>query len=368
MAGSFLAPLRRVFSRQAQPWKPIELRGDDGSVDVFSFGDDEGVLDRRSIWSELQVSRAQAGNWYEPPISFVGLGETFAMSPHHQSAIILKKQMLESLFIETPYLSLDDFGAWAQDFMIFGNGWLMESHAMSGRFLRAERLPAAWTRVGAVPGEAWYMAPGVMAAEYPRLLAGESFLLKQPAPLQEIYGVPGYLGALQSGLLNEAATIFRRRYYKNGSHAGYIMYVSSTVAQTDADAMRQAMRESKGRGNFRNMFVHAPNGAKDGVQIIPLSEAAAKDEFLSIKEITRDDVMAAHRVPPQLLGAVPKNGAVFGSISEAIWMMWVMEIQPIARKMLAVNQWAGAEVIRFGDADKVFAQFSAAVAAGAGKV
>lgn len=36
---------------------------------------------------------------------------------------------------------------------------------------------------------------------------------------------------------------------------------------------------------------------KDGIQIIPLSEVAAKDEFLNIKNVSRDDMMAAHRVP-----------------------------------------------------------------------
>lgn len=52
--------------------------------------------------------------------------------------------------------------------------------------------------------------------------------------------------------------------------------------------------------NFRNLFMYSPNGKKDGLQIIPLSEVAAKDEFLNIKNVSRDDMMAAHRVPPQI--------------------------------------------------------------------
>ncbi|MNU08756.1 Phage portal protein [compost metagenome] len=34
---------------------------------------------------------------------------------------------------------------------------------------------------------------------------------------QEIYGLPEWLPALQSALLNESATLFRRKYYQNGS-------------------------------------------------------------------------------------------------------------------------------------------------------
>ncbi|GKJ20610.1 hypothetical protein NUBL13794_17140 [Klebsiella pneumoniae] len=43
--------------------------------------------------------------------------------------------------------------------------------------------------------------------------------------------------------------------------------------------------------------MYSPYGKEDGIQIIPLSEVAAKDEFLNIKNMSRDDMMAAHRVP-----------------------------------------------------------------------
>ena len=37
---------------------------------------------------------------------------------------------------------------------------------------------------------------------------------------------------------------------------------------------------------------------KDSVNLIPISEIAAKDDFQAIKGQTRDDQLAAHRVPP----------------------------------------------------------------------
>lgn len=45
------------------------------------------------------------------------------------------------------------------------------------------------------------------------------------------------------------------------------------------------MKDSKGPGNFRNLLIHVPNGKKDSVQVIP----AAKDEFLNINNVSRDD-------------------------------------------------------------------------------
>lgn len=56
------------------------------------------------------------------------------------------------------------------------------------------------------------------------------------------------------------------------------------------------MKSAKGPGNFRNLFMYSPNGKKDGIQIIQLSEVAAKDEFLNIKNVSRDEMIAAHRV------------------------------------------------------------------------
>ena len=53
--------------------------------------------------------------------------------------------------------------------------------------------------------------------------------------------------------------------------------------------------------------MYSPNGKRTVLQIIPLSEVAAKDEFLNIKNVSRDDMMAAHRVPPQMMGIMPSN-------------------------------------------------------------
>ncbi|CAJ2875604.1 portal protein [Burkholderia pseudomallei] len=41
--------------------------------------------------------------------------------------------------------------------------------------------------------------------------------------------------------------------------------------------MRDALKNAKGPGNFRNVFMYAPGGKKDGIQLIPVSEVAAKD-------------------------------------------------------------------------------------------
>ncbi|VFT33219.1 presumed portal vertex protein [Pseudomonas aeruginosa] len=133
---------------------------------------------------------------------------------------------------------------------------------------------------------------------------------------QEVYGLPEWLPALQSALLNESATLFRRKYYQNGSHAGFILYMTDAAQNEDfVTDQRNALKNSKGPGNFRNLFMYAPNGKKDGLQLIPISEVAAKDDFGAIKNISRDDQLAMLRIPPQLMGVVPQNAG--GSVRSA---------------------------------------------------
>jgi len=74
---------------------------------------------------------------------------------------------------------------------------------------------------------------------------------------------------------------------------------------------------------------------------------AAKDEFLSIKNVSRDDVLAAHRIPPQLLGIIPSNAGGFGDVAKATLVFCRNEIQPLQERLRALNDWIGEEVIRF---------------------
>lgn len=166
--------------------------------------------------------------------------------------------------------------------------------------------------------------------------------MQQPSAIRLECGVHG------ADTLNESATLFRGKYYNNRSHAGFIMYMTDTAKnETDVAALRAALKSAKGPGNFRNLFMYAPGGKKDGIQLNPVSEVAAKDEFGSIKSISRDDMLAALRIPPQLMGIVPQSAGGFGSIKEAAQIWAMNELEPIQARLQQVNDWLGEEVIRF---------------------
>lgn len=95
------------------------------------------------------------------------------------------------------------------------------------------------------------------------------------------------------------------------------------------DGIRNELRESRGPGNFRNLFLHSSGGSKDGLKLIPVSEVAAKDEFTGIKSVTREDMLASLQAPPQLLGIVPQKSGGFGSTREAAAVWTAMELSPL---------------------------------------
>lgn len=315
---------------------------------IYTFGEPESVLDRREIFDLFQVTHNN--RWYEPPVSMAGIGRAYRMAPHHQSAILLKRNLLVSSFVASRWLTKADFARWALDWLIFGNAYLENVPNFAGRPAALRPSPAAFTRVGVKPGQFWFVRSDLYYGDEFEFEVGKVHHMAEPDPMQEIYGMPEYLSALQSGLLNESATIFRRRYYLNGSHAGFILYVSEEgLTQDDSQAIRNALKQSKGPGNFRNLYVHIPKGKKDGIQLMPVGEMKAADEFLNIKDITAQDMLAAHRTPPQLLGIVPKNAGGFGNVIDAARTFYELEIMPIMSRMMEVNDWLGLQAVVFED-------------------
>jgi PBSX family phage portal protein len=314
-------------------------------AEVFSFGDPIPVLDHSDLLNSFECWLN--GRWYEPPVSFSGLAKSFNASVHHSSAIYFKANILASTFIPHKKLPRDAFKRFALDFLIFGNAYLEKRTSRSGQLLQLMPALAKFVRRGAELDQYYFI--GDWKEEY-AFQPGAVFHLMDPDMNQEIYGVPQYISALQSAWLNEAATLFRRKYYRNGSHAGFVFYMTDAAQnQHDVDGIREAMRNSKGPGNFRNLFMYAPGGKKDGIQIIPVSDVAAKDEFFNIKGVTRDDVLAAHRVPPQLMGIMPNNTGGFGAIEPAARVFARNELVPLQAQFMALNDWLGEAVIQFND-------------------
>lgn len=325
-------------AQDAQQLAPAPVR-----AEAFTFGEPKSLLDGRELLDYLECYAN--GRWYEPPASMDGLARSSKACVYMQSGLIFKRNALARTFKPHKLLSRQAFEQIVMDL-----GW-------SGNLYLEKRDNMLRQAIGLRPCLAKYMRRGVDLDTYYQVrgwrdeheFKTRSVCHVRVADIhQEIYGMPEWLPALQSVLLNENATLFRRKYFENGSHAGFILYMTDPAFdETYVKDLRTAMKNSKGPGNFRNLFMYAPNGKKDGIQLIPISEVAAKDDFGAIKNISRDDQLAMLRIPPQLMGVVPQNAGGFGSVREAAEVWAVNELEPDQARLLQINEWIGEEVVRF---------------------
>ncbi len=150
------------------------------------------------------------------------------------------------------------------DYLGFANGYLEKRMSVTGQLMKLETSPAKYTRRGVEDDVYWYVSSFTHPHEF---APGSVFHLLEPDINQELYWMPEYLSALNSAWLNESATLFRRKYYQNGAHAGYIMYVTDAAqSSTDVESLRSAMRDSKGLGNFKNLFSMRPTENRTGLR------------------------------------------------------------------------------------------------------
>lgn len=57
--------------------------------------------------------------------------------------------------------------------------------------------------------------------------------------------------------------------------------------------------------------------------------------------------MAAHRVPPQMMGIMPNNVGGFGDVEKASKFFVRNELIPLQKRFMEINKWIDIELIKF---------------------
>lgn len=94
-----------------------------------------------------------------------------------------------------------------------------------------------------------------------------------------------------------------------------------------------------------------PLAGREGVRP-KLSRGPIRKGGLLLAEIWGDCLspgLAAHRIPPQLLGIVPSNTGGVGAVLPAAQVFARNEIKPLQDRFREINEWIGDEVVRFTD-------------------
>lgn len=58
-------------------------------------------------------------------------------------------------------------------------------------------------------------------------------------------------------------------------------------------------------------------------------------------------MMAAHRVPPQMMGIMPSNVGGFGDVEKASRVFVRNELMPLQKRLQELNNWLDTPIITF---------------------
>ena len=309
-------------------------------ISAFSFGDPTPVLGNDII--DYMMLTGNDFPYYVPPVQLSGLAKLLQANPYHGSIIEFKTNLVCQNLQPSTALSRQDFHAAVTDYNVFSNAYFQIIRNRAGQVVRLQHIPAL--NIRRLKKDNRFCLLLADEYEYTTFKKDEVFHIRNYDVNQNIYGVPSYIGAMQSMLLNEDATLFRRRYYKNGAHMGYILCTTGNLNAEQQDALEAAIKGSKGLGNFKNMYIHMPESSgKDGsVKILPVGDFSTRDELEKIKNLSRNDIIAAHRMPPAMASIIPDNSnGGYGDLEKIDTVYKRNEIAPVRELFLDVNVLLG---------------------------
>ncbi len=298
-----------------------------------TFSEPESVLGSNPA-EYLGVFYNEWEGYYEPPVSRDGLSKLFLASPHHSSCRTFYANMLCKFFKGSGALDYLTFRAMCMDFASFGDCYLQRIYNSAGITIGLKHQPALRIRKGKNNRFSKLLNDG----EIWRFKKDEIISFSDYDISQTVYGWPAYIALIQSVLLNEAATLFRRRYFVNGAHMGYIFFTNDPDLEEDEAAqLKEQISKSKGVGNFKSMFIHVPGGDENSVKLIPVGDKSTQDNFGEIKQVSQNDILTAWRMPGELAGVQPNDKSGRGDAIKAAKVYVEMEIFPVLPIFETVN-------------------------------
>lgn len=303
-------------------------------VSLYSFGDPEPVNVSRML-DYLGVFPDTGGDYYLPPVQLAGLGQLRCACVQHGSCLVFRRNMAARAYRDGA-LSRSDLRKSLMDFLTFGNAYFEIRRNGFGAVTGLDYVPSINMRV--LTGNRGFRQL-LKGGDHRDFTHDEMLQLQEHDTNQQIYGLPDWLAGMQPVLLNQDATLFRRRYFKNGCHLGYIFYTNDAkMTQEQADAVKTQIESGKGAGNFRTMFVSIPGGSEKAIQVIPIGNIGQQDDFANIKNLSAADVREAHRVPPVLLGIVPQGTGSLGDPIKLEKVYTATEVAAVAQLYETLNE------------------------------
>ncbi|KMK51483.1 phage portal protein [[Actinobacillus] muris] len=307
---------------------------------AIPFGSDHWEISPPPALDYIGLRFSDQFEVYEPPLNRFALTRLPRQNAQHGGILNSRANMISANY-HSGGLSKMDMRALSLNLIQYGDVGVLKVRNGFGKVVRLVVLSSLYLRKMKNGNYRYLMRKSLFDSqsqtvyEYPE---NDVIFLKLYDPEQQVYGVPDYIGGIQSALLNNDATTFRRRYFNNGAHMGFILYTTDPDINEEMEKeIKHKIEQSKGVGNFKSLFVNIPNGHPDGLKLIPVGDTGKKDEFGTIKDVSAQDIFTAHRYPPGLGGIIPSVGSIgdVAKIREAYRLDEVLPMQAMIAE--AVN-------------------------------
>jgi len=293
------------------------------------------------ILSYLEV--ALVDGLYEPPIPLDTLAKALRVNPMHSSAIEFKRNTLAYAVSVNGVLSTRDLKRFTQDYLTFGNGYFQVVRNGHRQVVKIKHIPALYMRRREDLGYT-YKPKAFDDDGRIDFKRDQIFHLAEYDIAQEIYGLPGHISGLTSIWLNEDATLFRRQYYRNGQHAGYLLYLNEpNMTDKQEDEIKAKLQAKEGMA-FKNMFVNGKGKGTQAPELKPIGQVEAKDSFKDVKNQTMNDVLTLHRVPIELM-SIRRESITSLDLNKVDWLFHKNELLPLIGVLQELNEFVGMDVI-----------------------
>lgn len=267
------------------------------------------------------------GQYFEPRISLHWLDQLITSVPYLGSALQVKRNYLLRCckLKNTKILNRTTLRKYIEDVLSFGHGYLEPEYIRGGKVLSLNHQMSMWTRNGE-SGEHWWIDN--LYNQTPQKFTTELWQYADYDRRQDIYGLPSYVSALHSALLNQAATVFRVEFSENKGLVRFILHVTADLDEAVMDSIEEKFKSTRGF-SIEDMLIHDPEGKPDGIKLIPIMGDIAKDDFLNVSKVSKQSICVATRVPLQLLAETPENAGGFGNVMQAAQAFVEGEIAPL---------------------------------------
>ena len=207
------------------------------------------------------------------------------------------------------------------DYFSIGNGWLelvrnnkgevAEIYHVPGRTVRRRKGFDGWWQVRTFKKVQFDNYDPENIGENNQLLHIYSY-----DPMDEYYGIPEWLPAMASMALDRAAVEYNTYQFENGMMASFAITIKGgELSRKARAALKKFLQQNfKGIANAGRAIVISNDDPNVEIKIEKLDlEGAAKDmSFSKMREMSRDEIVSAHDVPPRMVG-IMSAGQLGGS-------------------------------------------------------